>query len=113
MYLSLIGFTVIILMWTLLFTLHTLLKIKYTLTSIHFKMCEFDDEEKEEVSSYTEMKMKRESEFDTRISNLINELGIDEINNNGTDAQVLHPNVYNIPHNSINLSDKDKEEVAD
>ena len=67
----------------------------------------------EELSSYEVEKQQREKEFDDRISGLQKEL--DMLDNFGTPAEVLHKDVYNIPHSDekgINTSNNDIE-IAD
>ena len=65
----------------------------------------------EELSSYEVEKQQREKEFDERIFGLQKELNM--LDNFGTPAEILHEDVYNIPHNERIPTSKDEVEIAD
>lgn len=57
------------------------------------------DEEEFDQPSINEDFLKKQAEFDERISRLQS-----EISKSGTDAEILHKDVYNIPHEEVHIT---------
>lgn len=63
----------------------------------------FETETKKELEEYTENIEKRDKEFDERIEQIKSELDKEQQGGRrGTDADILHPGVENLPHDSVN-----------
>ena len=64
------------------------------------------------TSSYELERIARENDFDKRIERLKQELEY-ENKSTGTPAEILDPNIYNIPHDSItHLINPDVDEIS-
>lgn len=61
----------------------------------------------EKLTIYEREKLRRDGEFDKRISMFKEELALSNANKyKGTPAQELHPSVHNLPHNIINAKEE-------
>lgn len=95
------------------------LRLKKTLTGTYFEE-EFEyDEEAPETSSKEEVDanlvsehvLERERVFNERIERMKSELNID-VEKRGTEAEILHPDVENLPHDSVRPAREEGEEYA-
>lgn len=66
-------------------------------------------------SGINEEVLKRESAFDERIAQMMEELnlGAEAFIHEPTVSDVLDPSVYNIPHQEVNLYDNEEMEVSE
>lgn len=74
-------------------------------------------ESTEEADPFSEAEVKRKAEFNERISRIKEELALETARRKnkvpGESAESLHPDVYNLPHDSIITSNEPDVEYAD